>query len=211
MRRLAFVTAAAAAGFIATGVDAQARPDFSGRWTTDPDPEAAAAEGRSAAPGARAGRGGGGGGGRAAGRGGRRGGGAGDMGSGWGSTISIAQESNRLSIGYTFFARGDLQPPLRFDYALDGSATTNSVMMGRGIQEQTSTAGWDGNRLVIRTLQPFTNPATGEELTVEVTRTLSLESPTSLVVETTRAGVLGGEASTVRTTYRKLGEGGGAG
>jgi hypothetical protein len=166
---------------------AQARPDFSGRWTSEPEPAAADASGRArGAAGAR-------------GRGAR-----GDMGSGWGSTITIVQDAGRLTVEYAFFGRGDLQPPLRFTYALDGSETRNSVMMGRGIQAQTSRTAWDGARLRITTIHALTDPATGKPGTAEVVQTLSLESPTALVVETTRAGVFGGPATTTRTVYRKL-------
>ncbi|SPE39970.1 exported hypothetical protein [Candidatus Sulfopaludibacter sp. SbA3] len=125
----------------------------------------------------------------------------GDMGSGWGSTIAIEQDSKRLTVEYEFFARSDLQPPLRFVYALDGSETRNSVMMGRGVQVQTSKTRWDGDKLVITTIHTFTDPASGRPMTAEVKQTLSLESPTSLVVETMRAGVLGGPSATTRTTY----------
>jgi hypothetical protein len=84
---------------------AQARPDFSGRWTTDPDPAAAAAQpARGAGPGAPG-----------------RGGQPADVGSGWGSTITVTQAATSLTVEYAFFTRGDMQPPLRFVYALDGS------------------------------------------------------------------------------------------
>jgi hypothetical protein len=43
----------------------------------------------------------------------------------------------------------------------------------------------------------------GNPFTAELTRRLWLESPTTLVVELTRAGVPGGPASTTRSTYRK--------
>jgi hypothetical protein len=162
---------------------AAVQTDFAGRWTTDPDPAAPAPAG----PGQ-----------------GRGGPARGDMGSGWGPTITIAQDTGRLTVEYAFFARGDMQPPLRFAYALDGSATKNTVMMGHGMQTQVSTAKWDGARLVIRTGHSFIDAATGKPATTEVTQTLSLESPSSLVVETTRAGVNGGPPSTTRTTYRKL-------
>jgi hypothetical protein len=164
---------------IASSAAAQARPDFSGRWTAEPEPTPT------------------------------RGGGAGgrgrpaDMGSGWGSPITISQDANRLTVEYMFFGRGDMQPPLRFIFALDGSETKNTVMMGRGIQEQTSHTAWEANKLIITTLHPFPNPAGGKPLTAEVKQVLSLESPTSLVIETTRGGVLGGPASTSRTVYVK--------
>jgi hypothetical protein len=182
---------------IAAAASAQPAPDFSGRWTTDPDPAAAtpaAGTQAGAARGAGAPRGGGGG----------RGGRAGDMGSGWGSTITVAQDAARLTVQYMFFTRGDMQPPLRFVYALDGSETKNTVMMGHGLQVQTSKAVWDAAKLVITTVHTFANPETGRPMTTTVTQTLSLESPTSLVVETTRGAVLGGPPSTVRTVYRKL-------
>jgi hypothetical protein len=125
------------------------------------------------------------------------------MGSGWGSNITITQDARRLTVEYMFFSRGDMQPPLKFVYALDGSETKNSVMMGRGIQAQTSKGVWDGDKLVITTTHTFTHPETGQAMTSEVKQTLSLESPTSLIVETSRSGVLGGPASTTRTVYRK--------
>ncbi|NOT58953.1 MAG: hypothetical protein HOP19_01885 [Acidobacteria bacterium] len=148
---------------------AQSKPDFSGRWTSEPEAKAP----------------------------------TGDLGSGWGSNLSIKQANNRLTVEYPFFARGDMQPPLRFVYALDGTETKNSVMMGRGIQVQTSKAAWEGDKLVITTTHSYENPVDGQPLKVEVKQTLTLASPTSLVVETARSGVLGGPPSTTRTIYRK--------
>jgi len=189
MRLRAGVLRAAAAGVFAICVMAQTRPDFSGRWTSEPEPPAAATAARGAQAGAA--------------RGGGRGG-IGDMGSGWGSPITIAQDAARLTVEYAFFARGDMQPPLRFVYALDGSETKNPVMMGRGIQVQISKAAWEGDKLVITTVHSFTNPANGQPERVEVKQTLSLESPSSLIVETTRGGVSGGPATTTKTVYRKI-------
>ena len=178
-------------------LQAQSRPDFSGRWTTEPEaggttPGTAPGQAPGTTPGQTPGRGGG------------RGPAIGDLGSGWGPTITVTQNANSLTVEYAFFARGDMQPPLKFVYALDGSETKNTVMMGRGMQTQTSKAAWDGSALVITTLHPFTDPSTGKPSTVSVQQKLTLESPASLVVETTRAGVLGGPPSTARATYRKL-------
>jgi hypothetical protein len=125
-----------------------------------------------------------------------------DMGSGWGNNITVTQDASKLVIEYAFFSRGDLQPPLRFVYALDGTATENFVMMGRGTQGQTSKAMWSDNKLVIVTAHALTSD--GKSLTSEVKQTLSLDSPTSLVVETTRGGALGGPPTTNRSVYRKL-------
>jgi hypothetical protein len=197
MRQMADVLRALAFVLLAASVTAQTKPDVSGRWTSEPEPTTTAPGGSGQADAARGGAGERGGGGRGAGR-------AGDMGSGWGSNITITQDASRLTVEYMFFTRGDMQPPLKFVYALDGSETKNSVMMGRGIQAQTSKTAWDGDKLVITTAHTFAHPETGQAMTTEVKQTLSLESPTSLIVETTRSGVLGGPPSTARTVYRKL-------
>jgi len=164
---------------LAVGATAQTRPDFSGRWTSEPSPAGDRQRGAS----------------------GER---IGDMGSGWGPNITITQTAERMTVEYLFFARGDMQPPLMFVFALDGSETRNSVMMGRGIQAQTSKTAWEGDKLVITTTHSFARAETGQPLTSEVKQTLALESPTSLIIETTRSGVLGGPSSTTRTVYKKL-------
>jgi hypothetical protein len=156
-----------------TALFAQGHPDFAGQWTL-----AASAE-----PG-------------------NRGPARGDMGSGWGSPITITQDATRLTVEYAFFSRGDMQPPLKFVFALDGAETKNTVMMGNGIQAQLSKARWDGDKLVITTVHSFRNPENGQPMTSEVRQTLSLESST-LIVETTRSAVLGGASSTTRSTYNK--------
>src|SRR5262245_54465906 len=156
---------------------APARPDFSGTWTSEPEP-VATATGAAGEPG---------GGGAARGRGAA----PADIGSGWGSTITATQNAAQLVVEFTFFARGDLQPPMKFVYALDGSETTNTVMMGRGIQVQTSRARWNGDAFVITTAYGFADPQTGKPATASVTRTVTLATPTSLVVDTVAEGVLG--------------------
>ncbi len=173
-------TFAAALVLLATSAAAQTTPSFAGQWTSAPDPAATPAAGRA-------------------------GGVAPSMGSGWGSTITITQDVAQLVVEYAFFGRGDMQAPLKFTYALNGSPTKNSVMMGHGIQVQTSRAIWEGQKLAITTTSQIPNPAgSGAPLATEIKQVLSLESPTSLVVEATRAGLMGGNASTTRTVYRKL-------
>lgn len=125
------------------------------------------------------------------------------MGSGWGSTITIAQDAKQLAIEYVQFSRYDLQPPVKLVYALDGSESRNSVMISHASQVQRSRAAWDGPSLVITTLHSFTDPASGKAMTAEVKQRLSLSSPTTLVVEVIRGGVLGGQPATTTTIYRK--------
>jgi len=174
---LAFATGAAA-------LPVQSRSDFSGRWTSAPEP-ATQPQGRGA-------------------RGGGRGGRSGDMGSGWGDPITITQDANALVVEYVFFARGDLQPPLRYTYALDGSETTNTVTMGRGEQAEQSRTTWSRGALVITSTYTFVDPDTGQPVSGTLRRTMTLESPTTMIVEVTREGVLGGPPSTSRTVYRKV-------
>ena len=155
--------------------------DFSGRWTLDAPaiattPAVPGTPAAAAAPG--------------------------DMGSGWGSTITITQDTTRLSVEYAVFSRYDLQPPLTFTYPLDGSVGRNTVMMGRGEQIESSRAQWNGETLIITTTFHVADRGAGQPFTAELRRTLRLETPTTLVVEVTRAGVLGGPASTTRSVYR---------
>lgn len=168
MKTLLLAVAVAVAVATSNGA-AQARPDFSGRWTVE---QPAAGE-------------------------------PANMGSGWGTPITLTQDARQLTLEYAFFTRGDMQPPLKFVYALDGSETRNSVMMGRGIQVQRSKAAWDGQTLVITTVHPFIDPATGKSASVDVVQKISLAHPDTLIVETTRGPVLGGPPSTTRVTYRR--------
>jgi hypothetical protein len=179
MKCLTNLLIGALVALLVVGATAQTRPDFSGRWTSEPSP---AGDGQRGASGER----------------------IGDMGSGWGPNITITQTAERMTVEYMFFARGDMQPPLRFVFALDGLEMKNSVMMGRGIQTQTSKTAWEGDKLVITTTHSFARSETGQPMTGEVKQTLALESPTSLIIETTRGGVLGGPSSKTRTVYKKL-------
>jgi opacity protein-like surface antigen len=180
MKMLTVALSLVAAGSFASAAAAQERPDFSGEWTIAAEPSPAAGQ-----------------------PGGGQGFRPGEFGSGWGRTITIAQDAGALKVVWPFYVRGDLQPPLTFVYALDGSATTDTVLMGRGMQEQVSRAAWEGNRLVITTVHAFAHPQNGQRMTTEVKRTLSLAAPTSLVVETAIGGVLGGPPTTSRAVYTR--------
>lgn len=125
------------------------------------------------------------------------------MGSGFGSPIAISQDTRQLVIEQTLFSRYDLQPPVRYAFALDGSESKNEVMIGHATQVRTSRASWDGQSLRIKTTYPAKDPATGKMFTTEVSYHLTLSSPTTLVIEAARAGVLGGQGTTTRTTYQK--------
>ena len=182
MRRSTIVLAVFVTGILATGAAAQERPDFSGAWTVLAQPT---------------------------GPGGGSGGSSGSLGSGWGDAFTLVQNSNTLTLERAFYRRADLQPIMKFGYSLDGSETRNTVLMGRGMQVQVSTTAWEDDKLVITTVHTVPDGEDGKPVTCEVTQTLSLQPPRlaawppSLVVETTRCGVLGGPPSMTRTVHTR--------
>jgi hypothetical protein len=119
------------------------------------------------------------------------------MGSGWGSPLTIEQASNSLAIEYAAFSAYDLQPPLHLVYALDGSDSVNSIMLGHTQSTEHSRAAWREQTLLIstRVAVPGTN------MRVDVQQALTLESPQRLVIETTRSGISGTAPSVTRTVY----------
>lgn len=155
---------------------AQARPDFTGDWViTDSAPEA-----RSVA---------------AVGDAGFR---TGNMGSGWGSPLTLRQQANQLVVEYAFFSTYDLQPRLRFTFALDGSESRNAIMIGHAESVLRSRVAWRDSTLVITTIYPGQAVAA-----TEVRQVFSLASPTSLIIETTRAGMINGSPTVTRASYVK--------
>ena len=175
-----FLVSVVVAAWMSGGSALQAQPDFSGQWTVEAAPPATPPAGGAPAPPPR-----------------------GDMGSGWGSPLTITQDARQLVVEQTLFSRYDIQPPLRFVYALDGSETRNSVMTGHTTQLRVSRASWDGQALRIITTYPSIDPASGNAFTTEVIYRLTLESPTTLVIEAARGAALGGQPTKTRTVYRK--------
>jgi hypothetical protein len=166
-----------------SSVTGQPRPDFTGRWVLAPDSAGNAAS----TPGGRG-----------------RGGPPPTIGSGWGTDLTLAQDSTQLRLEYAFFTRSDMQPPHRFVFALDGAETVTKLMLGRGIEELRSRATYTGNQLTIVTTQMIPDPAGGAApVRSVVTRTLSLETPALLRIVTVRNGIAGAAATTTQTLYRK--------
>jgi hypothetical protein len=134
---------------------------------------------------------------------------AGDMGTGWGAgapggdPLTITQRDDSLVIEYVFFSAYDLQPPVRLAHALDGRESINAIMIGHATSAQRSRLAWRGNTLVISTNFPLPREVDARGGTIEVRQALTLESPTSLIVETTRSRVTGGTATTTRSLYTK--------
>jgi hypothetical protein len=132
-----------------------------------------------------------------------------DLGSGWGDEISIVHDTGQLTVERVMFVPREMQPLVRYRFALDGAETENEVTPGRTGRPPVSTTARDGNRLVVTTRYPFQDPGNGRWLAHEVTQTLWLQPASgspfepSLVVETRRAGVLRGPPTTNRTVYSR--------
>lgn len=123
----------------------------------------------------------------------------GNMGSGWGSPLTLRLDADRLIVEYTHFGTYDLQPKVRFVYALDGSESRNTVMIGHAASVLQSRTVLRDNTLVVTTMYPGPGPRDGSVLR----QTLTLESPTSLVIESRYAGTTPNAWVITRTRYTK--------
>lgn len=174
MRNTSKLLAGAATVMLVVGLSAQAKPDFSGKWTLVPDPNAAAAA--PAGPG---------GGGRGGGRGGRGGGG----GQFCGQECTIAQDATTLTITRTT-PNGEVKAA----YKLDGSESKNMVAGRGGQQEVVSKAMWEANKVTISTTRDFGGN------TVTTKQSISMEGG-GLTVATEGQGPNG--PTTTTQTYKK--------
>jgi hypothetical protein len=112
---------------------------------------------------------------------------------GLGQSAVIKQDATSLTI-----TRTTQMGEFTSTYKLDGSPSKNTLNMGGNAVEQTSTAKWDGGKLLVDTSMSFDgNP-------VKLTMTLMLDPTGNLVVESTRPDFQGGGAPvTTKTTYKK--------
>jgi hypothetical protein len=180
-KRSEVVLTAVLAAVIATGVSAQERPNFTGAWRVS-ESAAGSAGGEEQTV---------------------------SLGSGWGESFTLVHASDLLTVERVLYRPRDYQPTMRLRYALDGTESKNTILMGRGLQIQVSTATWESDKLVITTVHTVPDVEDEGTISCEVTRTLSLQLPqqavgeSSLVVETNRCGVLGGLPSSTRTVYNR--------
>ncbi len=142
---------AAAVMIFTVGILAQGKPDFSGKWAMQMDPNAQMGGG-----GGRGGRGGGG-----------RGGVVGGM------EFTITQTADNLKV-----ERAQGQNTVTYNIKLDGTESKNTVQGRGGDMDLMSKATWDGGKLSIATTLDFGNgPSTttqvlsmdGGDLVVETT------------------------------------------
>lgn len=155
---------------LAAAVTAQTLPDFSGRWASAPPAAASGVRGVSIEPAT--------------------------MGSGWGPELTIDQRAGRLTVDRLLFSTYDMQAPLRFVYALDGSETRTVVNMGRGPQEFVARAAWEGATLVITTTYELRDVVTGKNGSRGMRHVLAFDPSGSLVITTTHDGAAGATSTT---------------
>ena len=113
--------------------------------------------------------------------------------------VTLRQQANQLVVEYAFFGTYDLQPRLNFTFKLDGSESRHAVMIGHAESVLRSRVAWRDTTLVITTIYP-TPPGT---TVAEMRQSLTLASPTTLIVETTRGGIAGTTPAVIRTVYAK--------
>ncbi|MGE0441924.1 MAG: hypothetical protein AB7S39_15660 [Gemmatimonadales bacterium] len=176
-------TLAALMGLVGTTAPVAAQqPDLAGTWVVEADP----ADARSTVASA----------GDAAFR-------TGTAGSGWGSPLTIARTATALTVEYQVFVPYDLQPPLQYRFALDGSLSTNSIMVSHTAVPIAARLTRSGADVVIASTYPGPPDPQGRPTTVAVRQTLRLAAPNRLLIETVRDGILGAAPVTTRTFYTR--------
>lgn len=176
--RPSFITSACLALLIATPIRSQSRPSFAGEWVRV-DSAPARVTTNDTYETFR----------------------VGDMGSGWGSPITITQTPDSLVVEVVQFSTYDHMPKLRYAYAMNGAESLNTVMIGHAESVQRSRMAWTGNVLVITTAHRVPPGAAGKAEFIEVRQALSLDPNGGLRIETTRPGA--SAPNVVRTMYRK--------
>lgn len=121
------------------------------------------------------------------------------MGSGWGSPVTIMQSPESLVVAFQHFAAYDLQPKVRYVFALNGSETTNHVMIGHAESMPRSIVRWEGATLIVTSRYP--TPPEVSSAPTEVRQTLALDAQGRLVVETVRPGARAPDV--VRSVYTR--------
>ncbi len=127
----------------------------------------------------------------------------GDMGSGWGVTLTFSQRSGRLVLEYPYFAAYDLQAPLHYEFALDGTEVENVVTIGPGPTRLRARAEWRADTLVVTTRQPVPPEVAPAGVKAEVRRALRVTARDTMEIVTTRVGVNGASTNVVRSTYAR--------
>jgi|SRR5579871_4909566 len=180
MRRVAAILSTAAVAMWAVTVLAQAKPNFSGKWTIDQEKTTAANPA-----------GAGGGGGRGGGRAGGGAGGGGGRGGGGGFNQSFTLTSDATSLKRDTEGQNG---PMSTTWTLDG-AKHDLPAGGRG-GPSTYTAKWDGNTIVIETTRDNNGTASTSK------QVYSMDGD-ELLITSTNPSRNGGEPTTSKQYYKK--------
>jgi len=127
----------------------------------------------------------------------------GDMGSGWGSPLTIVVEPTRLIATFNPYSAYDLQPTVSLTYPVDGSEARNQINLGFTTTVFTSRAAWQDGTLTATDWLPVPPEVAGPGVTALVRRTLTLRSTDTLMIETTRVGIADAPTVTSRSTYTR--------
>lgn len=119
------------------------------------------------------------------------GGGRGGM-AGFGQEAFATQDAKTLTV-----KRNTQAGEIVSVYNLDGSESKNTLSMGGNSIDTFSKAKWDGAKLVITTTASFGGAS------IETSMVLALESPNTLVIQSTAPGRGGGAPTTTTTTFKK--------
>ena len=166
--------AVVAATLLTVSLTAQAKPNFSGRWTRVADPADQAA----AAAGMRGGRGRG-------------------M-SGWGEDVTVKQDATSLTVVQTQ-PDGTART---YVYKLDGSESSNEFPGRAGAPtKMLSRATWEGETLVIN--NTIAVDMGGNAMTITMKQVIAQDAKGTLTIDTTTGGMPGGQTMTSKAQYRK--------
>lgn len=125
----------------------------------------------------------------------------GDMGSGWGSPLTIRVEPARVLVAFNPYLAYDLQPPVELVYPLGAAAAHNAEDLGYAATRFSSRSAWRGDTLTTTDEFPVPPEVARAGMMAKVHRTLTVVRADTLVIETTRDGVGGAPTVTTRTTY----------
>ena len=117
----------------------------------------------------------------------------------WETPLTITQDATTITITYT--SRGRSHSRIRFIYNLDGTETQNIDGASVKPQERRSRAIWDAAKLTLLSVVDWPDPATGRTTPHEYREVITLESATTLRLETSRT--VKANTATVVSRFRR--------
>ena len=118
-----------------------------------------------------------------------------------GQPVTIAQDASSITIAYVSNSRNHGR--ILLTYNLDGTETMNSGGSSPGPRDRPSTATWDGASLVLISIGETRDRTTGAMARNEFRDRLTLESSTTLRLETSRT--VKGDRATREARFQRAG------